>query len=196
MGSLADFMTALSADVVSALAAGSYPPLVDGGILFGPARVYEQSRPPRIIVTPLSSQFSAPDLYSASATLGTTERRKQAVMKVQHTERVTFEVRCWGGDSAGSLVADYDLTRALYHCVLASLQRLAPNHGLDKTGAFTTAGPLSSLGREFVFTTWLDTPVLDTLVPYNNSTLYAPATVAPVLTDTFIAATGETGTGC
>lgn len=196
MGSLADFMTALSADVVTALAAGSYPPLVDGGILFGPARVYEGSRPPRIIVTPVSSTFSAPDLYSASATVGTTERRKQAVMKVQHSERVTLEVRCWGGDSAGSLVADYDLTRSLYHCVLASLQRLAPNHGLDKQGAYTTAGPLSSLGREFVFSTWLDMPVLDTLVPYDNVTLYAPAGVTPVATDTFIAATGETGSGC
>lgn len=196
MGLLADFMAALSADVVAALAAGSYPPLVDGGILFGPARQFEGSRPPRIIVTPTSSTFGPPDLYSASATLGTTERRQQAVMKAQHSERVTFEIRCWGGDSAGSLVADYDLTRALYHAVLASLQRLAPNHGLDKSGAYTTAGPLTSLGREFVFTTWLDTPVLDTLIPYNNATLYAPATVAPVLSDTFIAATGETGTGC
>lgn len=195
MGQFADFMTALSADVVTALAAGGYPSLVDGGILFGPARVYEGSRPPRIIVTPLSSVFGAPDLYSASATLGTTERRKQAVMKVQHSERVTFEVRCWGGSDAGSLVADYDLTRSLYHCVLASLQRLAPNHGLDKQGAFTTAGPLSSLGREFVFTTWLDTPVLDTLVPYVDSTYYAPAAVSPVNTLTFNdATTGGTGT--
>ena len=195
MGSLADFMTALNADVVAALAAGSYPALVDGAILFGPARVYEQSRPPRIIVTPLSSVFGPPDLYSASATLGTTERRKQAVMKVQHSERITFEVRCWGGSDVGSLVADYDLTRSLYHCVLASLQRLAPNHGLDKDGAFTSAGPLSSLGREFVFTTWIDTPVLDTLVPYVDSTYYAPATVSPVNTLTFSdATTGGTGT--
>ena len=195
MGSLADFMTALNADVVAALAAGSYPALVDGAILFGPARVYEQSRPPRIIVTPVSSAFGAPDLYSASATLGTTERRKQAVMKVQHSERITFEVRCWGGSDVGSLVADYDLTRSLYHCVLASLQRLAPNHGLDKDGAFTSAGPLSSLGREFVFTTWIDTPVLDTLVPYVDSTYYAPATVSPVNQLTFSdATTGGTGT--
>ena len=195
MGSLADFMTALNADVVAALAAGSYPALVDGAILFGPARVFEQSRPPRIIVTPLSSVFGPPDLYSASATLGTTERRKQAVMKVQHSERITFEVRCWGGSDVGSLVADYDLTRSLYHCVLASLQRLAPNHGLDKDGAFTSAGPLSSLGREFVFTTWIDTPVLDTLVPYVDSTYYAPATVSPVNTLTFSdATTGGTGT--
>lgn len=195
MGSLADFMTALNADVVAALAAGSYPALVDGAILFGPARVFEQSRPPRIIVTPLSSVFGPPDLYSASATLGTTERRKQAVMKVQHSERITFEVRCWGGSDVGSLVADYDLTRSLYHCVLASLQRLAPNHGLDKDGAFTSAGPLSSLGREFVFTTWIDTPVLDTLVPYVDSTYYAPATVSPVNQLTFSdATTGGTGT--
>ena len=116
-------------------------------------------------------------------------------MKVQHSERISFEVRCWGGSDVGSLVADYDLTRSLYHCVLASLQRLAPNHGLDKDGAFTSAGPLSSLGREFVFTTWIDTPVLDTLVPYVDSTYYAPATVSPVNTLTFSdATTGGTGT--
>ncbi len=195
MGQLADFMTALNADVVAALATGSYPALVDGAIVFGPSHVFEHSRPPRINVSPVGSKFGPPDLYSASSTLDTTERRKQAVMKVQHSERISFEVRCWGGSDVGSLVADYDLTRSLYHCVLASLQRLAPNHGLDKEGEFTKSGPLTSLGREFIFSAWIDTPVLDTLVPYVDATYYAPATVSPVNQLTFSdATTGGTGT--
>ncbi len=196
MALFAQFLTALNADVVAALAAGGYPPLVDGAILFGPARVFEASRPPRIIISPADSTFSAPDLSSASATLGTEERRQQAVMLAVHTERVTFEVRCWGGSESASGIGGYDLTRALYHAVMAALQRIVPNHGIDTRGAWTEAGPIGSLGQEFVFTTWLDTPVLDRMLPFDPSTQYAPPGVAPVTSDTFIASTGETGSGC
>ena len=196
MALFAEFLSALNADVVAALSTGGYPPLVDGAILFGPARVFEHSRPPRIIVEPAPSKFSAPDLSSASATLTTEERRQQAVMLAVHTERVAFTVRCWGGTVSGSGVTDYDLTRALYHAVLASLQRLVPNHGLDATGEWTAAGPIGSLGQEFVFATWLDTPVLDRMLPYDPATQYAPAGVAPATTDTYTAPTGETGSGC
>jgi hypothetical protein len=196
MALFAEFLTALNADVTAALAAGGYPPLVDGAILFGPARVFEHSRPPRIIVTPTDPTFSAPEVSSKSATLDTNERKQQAVMMAVHTERVMFEVRCWGGTVSASGIADYDLTRALYHAVLASLQRLVPNHGLDAKGAWTEAGPIGSLGQEFVITTWLDTPVLDRMLPYDRASQYAPAGVAPVTTDTYIAPTGETGSGC
>lgn len=193
MGALADFMTALNADVVAALAAGGYPALSDGAILFGPASVYQHSRPPRIIVTPKGGAFSAPDLYSRG---NAAERREQIGTPVVHSERVTFEVRCWGGVDAASQLTDYDLARALYHAVLASLQRLAPNHGLDKAGEFTDGGPIGALGVEFVFSTWLDMPVLDSLAPYDAASRYAPAGVLPVTTDTMTAPTGETGSGC
>lgn len=193
MGALASFMTALNAEVVAILDAGSYPALTDGGVLFGPARTYEQSRPPRITVTPTTAAFSAPDLYSRG---NAAELREQVGTPVVHSERMTFEVRCWGGVDAASQLADYDLTRALYHAVLAALQRIVPNHGIDGSGQFTAAGPIGSLGVEFVFTTWLDMPVLDTLVPYDAASRYAPATVAAATTDTYNAPTGETGSGC
>lgn len=193
---LQDFVAALNADVVAALAAGLYPALTDGAILFGRASVFQQSAPPRIIVSPVEFAFGAPDIYSKSATLGTDERREQNVMLAIHSERFAFEVRCWGGTQPGSGVENYDLTRALYHCVLASLQRLVPNHGLEGKGSFTEAGTIGALGEEAVFRTWIDMPVLDRMLPYDNATQYAPAAVAPVVTDTFVAATGETGTGC
>lgn len=196
MGSIADFVNALNADVVDSLATGEYPLLTDGAILFGRASVFQQSAPPRIIVSPVEFAFGAPDIYSKSSTLGTDERREQNVMLAIHSERFVFEIRCWGGTQPGSGVENYDLTRALYHCVLASLQRLVPNHGLEGKGSFTEAGAIGALGEEAVFRTWIDMPVLDRMLPYDNATQYAPAAVAPVVTDTFVAATGETGTGC
>lgn len=49
---------AVSDDVVAALAAAKYPPLVDGAILLGRQHQFEQSAPPRIIMTPVKSRFS------------------------------------------------------------------------------------------------------------------------------------------
>jgi hypothetical protein len=169
-------MTALNTDVVAALAAGGYPALSDGAILFGPASVYQHSRPPRIIVTPKGGAFSAPDLYSRG---NAAEKREQIGTPVVHSERVTFEVRCWGGVDAASQITDYDLTRAL-----------------DKEGEFTDGSTIGALGVEFVFSTWLDMPVLDSLAPYDAASRYAPAGVLPVTTDTMTAPTGETGSGC
>ena len=69
-------------------------------------------------------------------------------------------------------------------------------NGLDKAGEFTESGPIGALGVEFVFSTWLDMPVLDSLAPYDAASRYAPAGVLPVTTDTMTAPTGETGSGC
>ena len=49
----------ISQDVTTALAAAGYPALVDGQILLGRQHQYEQSAPPRIIMTPVKSRFSA-----------------------------------------------------------------------------------------------------------------------------------------
>ena len=196
MSFFAELLTAINADVIASLAAGGYPALVDGAILFGPARQFEQSAPPRIIIVPKDSEFGAPDLYPSALTIYSSDRKKATVMKVQHSERLSFDVRCWGVANPPHPINDYDVTRALYHAVLASLQRLAPNHGLEKKGQWTKDGPLNHDGKEFVFSTWIDTPVLDTLLPYSASTMYAPSGTVPVTTDTFINSSGGTGTGC
>ena len=52
-------INAVSQDVTASLAAAGYPALVDGQILLGRQHQYEQSAPPRIIMTPVKSRFSA-----------------------------------------------------------------------------------------------------------------------------------------
>lgn len=197
MGSLADFMIALNTDVVSALAAGGYPALTDGAILFGSSRVAEQSRPPRIVVEPLGMAIGATDIYSRTMTSDSSERRKQNVMRAVASERFAFRVRCWGGTATSNMVADYDLARTLMHATLASLQRLAPNHGLPAKAQWASGGNVNVLGVELSLETWIDMPILDSLLPFNAATQYAPATVSPVTTDTWTdAATGGTEVGC
>lgn len=58
---------AISADVVSRLAAAGLPPLVDGSILIGPEHLAENASPNRIVFVPKSSRFLARD---ASARVG------------------------------------------------------------------------------------------------------------------------------
>ena len=57
---------AISNDVTSSLAALGYPVLTDGQILLGRQHQYEQSAPPRIIMTPVKSRFRARDSSSVS----------------------------------------------------------------------------------------------------------------------------------
>ena len=59
-------VSAISSDVTTALAASGYPPLTDGSILLGRQHQYEQSAPPRIIMTPVKSRFRARDSSSVS----------------------------------------------------------------------------------------------------------------------------------
>ena len=60
-------VTAISADVVSALSAAGYPALTDGAILLGRQHQFEQSAPPRIIMTPVASKFGPRASSSLSA---------------------------------------------------------------------------------------------------------------------------------
>jgi hypothetical protein len=52
-------VTAISNDVTGALAAAGYAALTDGKILLGRQHQFEQSAPPRIIMTPVASSFDA-----------------------------------------------------------------------------------------------------------------------------------------
>ena len=62
-------VSAISDDVVAALAAKGYPPLTDGKILLGEQHRYELSAPPRVIMTPDAGIFGALDTQSSSYTL-------------------------------------------------------------------------------------------------------------------------------
>lgn len=217
MGALASIIDDVSADVVAALAAAGYPPLTPdasgnaGAILVGTAANYETTAPPRIIFEPVGSKFSAPDYASASVTLGTTERRNQSVLRSIENEDIAFRVRCWGAAGTGFPVDDYDVTRALYHQVRASLQKRFPGaHSVEASGTFTDTSKVNIDGREFVFDVVFFTPVLDALVPYGlpNRTpaqiatvvegLHAPANVVAVGTDRLVLpdGSGSSEPGC
>ena len=173
MGALATVITAISDDIVAALAAGGYPPLaVDasgnaGKILVGTAALYEQAAPPRIIFEPIGSKFLTAEYASNSATLPTTERKNQRTLRTIAAEDVMFRVLCWGASPTGDIADDYDVTRALYHQVRASMHKLIPGcFEIDESGKYTTGANVNRSGREFAFGVTILTPVLGALVPY------------------------------
>lgn len=59
-------VSAISANIVAALANAGYPTLTDGKVLLGRQHQFEQSAPPRIIWTPVSSIFTPRAVSSAS----------------------------------------------------------------------------------------------------------------------------------
>lgn len=181
---MANIITAVSDDVVAALAAAGYPPLTPdpsgnaGKILVGTAALYEAAAPPRIIFEPVGSKFSTADYASSSSVLTTLERRNQEALHTIANEDVMYLVRCWGVDPIGGIAADYDVTRALYHQVRASLQKLLPGaFAIDEAGKYTAGSNVNRSGREFTFGLTIFTPVLGALVPY-GLTNETPAQVA------------------
>lgn len=189
MPGIVALVAAISTDVVDALSAASYPSLTDGQILLGDQHVYEQSSPPRIIFTPVSSAFGPPNPASAWTSDSASERARMVQQAPIASEDVMFEVRCWGasGDSADLA---YDTTQALYHQVIISTDRLARGVFAVGAGQWTDATHLSRHGREFVFQLSLSTPVLGKLLQY------APSNVAPSITDHLTLPDGTTGPGC
>lgn len=198
MGSLATIIQTISDDVVAALAAASYPPLTPdasgnaGAILVGTAAAFETSAPPRIIFEPIGSTFATAEYASASATLGTLERAHQNAMRTIAAENVMFNVRCWGAAGTANPVDDYDVTRALYHVVRASIHKLLPGaYAIDAQGKYPPSTNVARDGREFVFGCIFFTPVLLSLLPYDRARQYAPADVAPLGTVVLDTATSE-----
>ncbi len=217
MGAIATIVAAISEDVVAALAAAGYPPLtpdasgVAGKILVGSAANYETTAPPRIIFEPKGSKFSAAQYSSASSSLDTLERRNQNALRTIAAEDLNFIVRCWGSAGTTDPVDDYDVTRALYHQVRASMQKLMPgSFAIDESGTFTDSSHVNRDGREYVFGVTFFTPVLSDLAPFAlaNRTaaeiatvvenLYAPSGVAAVGTDRLVDPNGigSTEPGC
>lgn len=173
MGAMSNVIAAISDDVVSALALGGYPPLTPapdgtaGRILVGTAALFEASSPPRIIFEPVGSKFGAPSYFSASNSLSTTERRNQATLRTIEDEDVQYLCRCWGASPTGDVADDYDVTRALYHQVRASMQKLLPGcFSIDGTGKYTAGSNVNRDGREFTFGVSIFSSVLDALAPY------------------------------
>lgn len=185
MGTLATIISAISDDVVVSLAAAGYPPLTPdaggnvGKILVGTAAQYEQAAPPRIIFEPTGAAFSAAEYYSATSDPLSLERKTEKAQRTIATDSVEFKIRCWG--AGVSAVDDYDVTRALYQAVRASIHRLLPGaYDIEARGKYTTGASLNRDGREFVFGLVIHTPILTSLLPYDRVRQYAPDGVTPL----------------
>ena len=196
MGTIATIIGAISDDVVASLAAAAYPPLTPdasgtpGAILVGTAAQFEQASPPRIIFEPLGSIFGAAEYSSASNNLHTDERKHQNALRTIATDTVEFRVRCWG--AGASPVDDYDVTRALYMAVRASVHRLLPGaYAVEARGKYTVSSNITQDGREFVFNLQIFTPILLSLLPYDRNRQYAPDGTTPLGTLVLNTATSE-----
>ncbi len=194
---LASIMNAISNDVVASLAAAGYPALTAGKVLFGPASLYEQTAPPRILFVPLGSKFSSKDVSSRSNSASFEERKRENAMRSIGTESIEFAVHCWGAAPSTNLVDDYDITRALYQAVRGSVHRLCVgSYLIDDSGKYTVSSEIVRSGREFVFGLALFTPILDSLLPYDRVRQYAPTGTKAVITDGLTDIHGNTEAGC
>lgn len=190
---------AISSDVVASLAAANYPPLTDSKILLGRQYQYEQSAPPRIIFTPVKSDFPAKDVYNRSSVGGggySAEQLAQNRNPSILTDMLTFEVRCWGADPSGDPDIDFDYTQALYQQVIRTCDKLARGTYTITGGSWTDAkfssAQLIRDGREFVFNLTFGTPIQLFLEPLP----LAPDNVAPGVTDALKLPDGSEEPGC
>lgn len=187
--------------VTGKLAAAAYPPLTDGKILYGRSEQFSQSAPSRIIFTRTSSTFiyGTRNAPSRSTQAYGTERKEQLGSKSVAQKSIRFEVRCWGADPSRDLIANDDITEALVDAVVASIHQLACGAYEIGDGSFTNSTFSSSQimleGTEFVFPVTLYRPVLETLIPYDPETRYAPADTSMAAQD-FLTTPFGTDTGC
>jgi hypothetical protein len=186
MPGIGALVAAISADVVSRLAAAGYPALTDGSILIGRQHVDEESAPPRIVFVPSSSSFTIGEPYGVF--VGSTRQAPSPDMFRQwqqrpiHTERLRFEVHVWGAASPPDPNGgDFDATQALYQTLIESLWNTAQTAYELGEGVWADQqrgqAQLQKLGHEFVLEITIDTPVLDALLGYAPSTTVTQTTV-------------------
>lgn len=183
MPGIVAIVSAISDDVVAALAAGGYPALTDGKVLLGAEHVAEASAPPRVVFVPATSRWAAKQVYGPAKVQGYPSANER--LKVQErallTETFTYRVHVWGQASPPDPAADYDATQVLYQQVVRSIHLLAPGNYTLEPGVWTDSTPRGSqmvrAGREFVFHVSFGTPVLDQLLPYAPADTAAHPTV-------------------
>ena len=198
MPAITPIVSAISTDVVAALALAGYPALTDGAILVGRQHQFEQSAPPRILFVPVRSKFAAKDVYNrspvATMTPYSAEARQQIAQRSILTEMLTFEVRCWGTATPSDPDLDFDITQAYYQQVIISTHLLSAGTYTVEGGEWTdskfSSGQLIRDGREFVFALTFGTPILDKLLPFANPIVASNPTTKLQLPD------GSIETGC
>lgn len=210
MAGFEDIIAAISTDVVSSLATAGYPALTTalgasaGAILVGRQAQADETAPPRILFVPMQSSFGAKDIYNQSPAAGlrSASHRLQTQQRAILSERITFEVRCWGV-AGGGYATDFGATWALYRQVIASTWLVC--------GPFTTNGISAEngtwvdsnygesqfvvRGREFVFGLTFPMPVLDSIQAATATVPIRPAGTTTASTGvTMTNPSGSTGT--
>jgi hypothetical protein len=169
MPTISALVAALSTEVVERLANLPTPiQLTDGQILMSRKHVYEQSSPPRIVMIPAKSRFSARDISSASNVAGypSPEIRREWINRSIATDTVSFVCQCWGqATPAAPDDGDFDVTQALYQTVIASAHHLMVGRVEFTDGVWidqkTDGTQLLVAGHLYEFGITVETPVLD-----------------------------------
>ena len=181
MPAIVDLVSTISGNFEAKWAAAGYPALTDSHILLGRQHLYESSSPPRVVFVPIAAKFATKDpaVRAQVATYPDDQLRLIAQQRAIATEIIQFEVHCWGISASSTDAAHlgYDVTQAIYHCLIQTLHDIAEGCYVVSTGRWTTgtqaATQLDLAGQEFVFVVEIATPVLDVLLPY------APDDVGP-----------------
>jgi hypothetical protein len=209
MAGIVELISQISDGVIATLAESGYAPLIDGKILLGRVHHAEEGSPPRVLFIPAKSSFGPGEVYGASNYVDgrrySDETRSQTRLRSIATERITFEVRCWGVGVEPSPEADIDATHTLYRAVMAVVHQCCPGSYKFEAGGWVDAKDGTTqtlqLGREFVFGISIDTPVLDVPAAAAQASgephvISAPDDVALNRTNTMITTDGTSGVGC
>ncbi len=194
-----EVLNRLSDRVAELLEEAGWPALRDapngttGKIFLLDAHRVDQFMPPRIVAVPVAGKFGP-----KNATRGVlTDAQMRAVRNNPPiaTESLVFEVRCWGTapDSAEwPHSGDFEYTRALYHAIFNAAHTIAGGVFVFGDGHWESVAHAGRVGREFVFTLSIDTPITSRMPapPASGATSptarplpNAPSDVAPKVTD-------------
>lgn len=184
-------VTAISNDVQARMAAANLPPLVAGKVEIGPQHrpQWEHGAPPRIVMVPMSTSWKVSNPGDRNITIpSNAEHHKMLSARAIWQETKLFEVHVWGvtyvnGSCSPDSDLDWDYAEAMYQILLQSLWVLAPARHRVSAGKWVDSRPgaavLDTIGREFVFSLEIDTPVLDVTFPFVPSgSTYGTLTVA------------------
>ena len=159
---ITDITAAIYARLAQILVDDSLPPLVDGKIVLGRNRLLENSAPPRIIMIPVRSIFSAQDETASTEELG---QRAAWLGRSLVTDAQHFEVIAWAADAVPDPERDFNATEKLYkrfiravHQLTHGAYALADGEWLDQRPEYTQ---LVKLGHLFQFGVAFETPVQD-----------------------------------
>ena len=178
--SLGQVVIAISNELNVRLALAGWPTLTSmlngspGRIVVGDRHQHDMLVPPRVIFLPTTTNFSAPDPSRGPVRLADNadgpdaESRAAIGARSIWTDAATFEVSCWSLAPDGLLdsdASDFDYTRGLYHCLLGAVHALTAGVYHLGRGSWRGTNHLQRVGREFVFTLTIDTPILSEPFP-------------------------------